>query len=200
LFTGLVEDIGMVELADRRSDAMALAIAPVAFAVEELDAGDSVAIDGVCLTVTERGHGRFAVLASAETLRRTTAGELRIGSRVNLERALRLGDRLGGHLVQGHVDAVAALVERRHLAENLELVFRPPVELLSFLVEKGSVAIDGISLTVNRLDSDGFSVWLIPHTMAKTTLADKKAGDRVNIEVDMIGKYVDKLLERYRRP
>lgn len=195
MFTGLVEDVGRVVRLDRRSDAVVLTIEPGgAIRAGELELGDSVAIEGVCLTVTERGPRSFTVLAGAETLRRTTLGRLRPQGQVNLERALRVGDRLGGHMVSGHVDALAEVSARRDLGANLDISFRAPREALRYVVEKGSVAIDGISLTINRVDAHEFAVALIPHTVDKTTLAGKHVGDPVNIEVDIIGKYVEKLL------
>jgi riboflavin synthase len=195
VFTGLVEDVGRVARLDRRSDAVVLTIEPGGeIRPDELELGESVATEGVCLTVTARDARTFTVLAGAETLRRTTLGRLRAGSAVNLERALRMGDRLGGHMVSGHVDAIAEISARRDLGANLDLSFRAPREALRYVVEKGSVAIDGISLTVNRVDGQGFAVALIPHTVDRTTLARKHVGDPVNIEVDIIGKYVEKLL------
>jgi riboflavin synthase len=195
VFTGLVEDVGRVARLDRRSDAVVLTIEPGGvIRPAELALGESVATEGVCLTVTARDARAFTVLAGAETLRRTTLGQLRAGSRVNLERALQVGARLGGHMVSGHVDAIAEISARRDLGANLDLSFRAPPEALRYVVEKGSVAIDGISLTVNRVDARGFAVALIPHTVDKTTLAGKQVGDPVNIEVDIIGKYVEKLL------
>ena len=160
---------------------------------QDLELGESVAIDGVCLTVTERGAAGFEAVAGAETLARTTLERLRSGSRVNLERALRVGDRLGGHFVQGHVDGVGTVSGRRDRGANIEIDVRAPAALARYLVEKGSVAIDGISLTVNQVAGDVFSVALIPHTATETTLASRRAGDRVNLEVDMIAKYVEKL-------
>jgi riboflavin synthase len=193
--------VGEITGAEPQGGAVVLTIAPRRWSAAELELGESVAVDGVCLTVTEHaagaGAGWFRVLAGAETLARTTVGRMRPGQRVNLERALCLGDRMGGHWVQGHVDGVAALCERRDLGANLELGFRPPTELLRYLVAKGSVAIDGISLTVNRVDATSFSVALIPHTVDNTALASKQPGDLVNIEVDLIGKYVERLLAGY---
>jgi riboflavin synthase len=202
VFTGLVEDVGQVVRVDRRSDAAILTIRPGAIAVGELALGESVSIEGACLTVTDIGRsgagGTFTVLAGGETLRRTTLGDLRVQSKVNLERALRVGDRLGGHLVAGHVDEVGEIVSKRDLGANLELVFRASAQNLRYVVEKGSVAIDGISLTVNRVDDYSFTVALIPHTVEKTTLAAKSVGGRVNLEVDIIGKYVERLLGGYK--
>jgi riboflavin synthase len=200
MFTGLVEDVGSVVRADRRSDALVISIRPAAIAAADLQLGESIAHDGVCLTVTETSRDAFTVLAGAETLKRTTLGDLRIGAKLNLERALRAGDRLGGHLVAGHVDAVGEIAARRDNGANIIYTVRAVPDVLRYVVEKGSIAIDGISLTVNRVDADGFDVAIIPHTASKTTLTDKHVGRRVNLEVDMIGKYVEKLLGGYARP
>jgi riboflavin synthase len=198
MFTGLVEDVGTIVRADRRSDALVVVVRPGALPTAELTLGESVSHDGVCLTVTDISGGTYTVLAGAETLARTTLSELRTGSRVNLERALRAGDRLGGHMVAGHVDATGEIASRRDLGANIVYNVRAVPAVLRYVVEKGSIAIDGISLTVNRVDADGFDVAIIPHTSAKTTLTDKPAGRRVNLEVDLIGKYVEKLLGGYR--
>jgi riboflavin synthase len=199
VFTGLVEDIGTLQRVQASADARVLTVQPAAMAVEELAIGESVAIDGVCLTVTERGGGTFTVLAGEETLRRTTMADLAPGAQVNLERAMRLGDRMGGHLVQGHVDQVGTVQARREADSNLVVEIRPPAELLRYVVEKGSIAVDGISLTVASLADYAFAVALIPHTMAATTLARKPVGARVNLEVDMIAKYVERLLGAFPR-
>jgi len=201
MFTGLVEDVGTVIRADRRSDALVLTVRPARLPVAELAIGDSVCHDGVCLTVTERGGDSYQTLAGAETLARTTLGQLRAGSKVNLERALRAGDRLGGHMVAGHVDGVGEVTARRDAGANIVYTVRAPQGLLRYVVEKGSIAIDGISLTVNRVDPPGgetFDVAIIPHTAAATTLTDRRAGHKVNLEVDVIGKYVERLLGGYR--
>lgn len=194
MFTGLVEDLGTVVRADRRSDALVLAVRPAAIDVATLAIGESVAHDGVCLTVTERGGGTYVVLAGGETLARTTLGQARVGTRLHLERAMALGDRLGGHLVAGHVDGVGEVIARRDLGANLVLTIAAPPALLRYVVEKGSIAVDGTSLTVNRVDDVGFDVALIPHTVTATTLGERRPGARVNLEVDLIGKYVEKLL------
>jgi riboflavin synthase len=203
MFTGLVEDVGTVIRADRRSDALVIAVRPETIAASELALGESISHDGVCLTVTESGRDAFTVLAGAETLRRTTLGELRIGTQLNLERALRAGDRLGGHLVAGHVDGVGEIAQRRDLGANIIYTVRAAADVLRYVVEKGSIAIDGISLTVNRVDpiaagESTFDVAIIPHTASKTTLTDKSVGRRVNLEVDVIGKYVERLLGGYQ--
>jgi len=199
MFTGLVEDVGSVVRADRRSDALVIAIRPDAIAAADLQLGESIAHDGVCLTVTETSRDAFTVLAGAETLKRTTLGDVRVGTKLNLERALRAGDRLGGHLVAGHVDGVGEIAARRDNGANIIYTVRAAPDVLRYVVEKGSIAIDGISLTVNRVDGDGFDVAIIPHTAAKTTLTDKHVGRRCNLEVDIIGKYVEKLLGGYAR-
>jgi len=194
VFTGLVEDLGTVVRADRRSDALVLAVRPSRIPLGELAIGESVCHDGACLTVTEVGRDAFTVLAGAETLARTTLGNLRVGSRVNLERSLRMGDRLGGHWVTGHIDGTGELAVRRDLGANLVLGVRTPAALLKFIVEKGSIALCGVSLTVNAVDAETFSVAIIPHTREETTLGALHLGDRINLETDILAKHVEKLL------
>jgi riboflavin synthase len=194
MFTGLVEDVGTVARADRRSDALVLAIRPGRIPLAELTLGESICHDGACLTVTEVGRDAFTVLAGAETLARTSLGGLRIGKRVNLERALKVGDRLGGHWVTGHIDGTGELAIRRDLGANLVLGFRTPPALLRYIVEKGSIAVAGVSLTVNAVDPETFSIAIIPHTRDHTTLGDLAIGDRVNLETDILAKHVEKLL------
>jgi riboflavin synthase len=198
VFTGLVEDLGTVARADRRSDALVLTVRPQRLPTAELALGESICHDGVCLTVTHVEPGTYTVLAGAETLARTTLGRVRVGTRLNLERALAAGARLGGHLVAGHVDGTGELSARVDRGANLVLTVRAAPALLRYVVEKGSIAIDGVSLTVNRVDGDGFDVAIIPHTAAETTLGLRRPGDPVNLEVDVIGKYVEKLLGGYR--
>jgi riboflavin synthase len=159
-----------------------------------LSIGASLAVSGVCLTVTEMGEGRVAVELSPETLSRTSLGDLSGGNEVNLEPALRMGDPLGGHWVQGHVDGTARVVDRRDLTDHRVLAFSIPEDLAVFLVEKGSVTVDGVSLTVSALLPDRFEVALIPHTLEVTTLSRLTPGDRVNLEVDVLGKYVQRIL------
>jgi riboflavin synthase len=194
VFTGLVEDVGAVVRADRREGAVELAVRPRKIPVGELAIGDSVCHDGCCLTVTGISGDTFTVLAGAETLARTTLGGLREGGRVNLERALRVGDRLGGHWVTGHIDATGELIDRRDLGANLVLRVRTPAALLRYIVEKGSIALCGVSLTVNAVDDESFSIAIIPHTRDETTLGDLAVGDRVNLEADVLAKHVEKLL------
>jgi riboflavin synthase len=194
VFTGLVEDTGVVARADRRSDALVLAVRPKRIPLGELVIGESICHDGTCLTVTEIGRETYSVLAGAETLARTTLGNLRAGKRVNLERALKVGDRLGGHWVTGHIDGTGELATRRDLGANLVLGVRATPALLRYIVEKGSIAIAGVSLTVNGVDAETFSVAIIPHTRDETTLGELAIGDRVNLEVDILAKHVEKLL------
>ncbi len=194
VFTGLVEDTGTVVRADRRSDALVLAVRPSRIAVPELTVGESICHDGACLTVISVERDTYTVLAGGETLARTTLGQLRPGKRVHLERALRVGDRLGGHWVTGHVDGTGELAARRDLGANLVLVIRTPAQLLRHIVEKGSIAIAGVSLTVNAVDGETFSVAIIPHTREVTTLGELAVGDRVNLETDLLAKHVEKLI------
>lgn len=195
MFTGLVEDTGAIVAAERTSDALVLTVRPSRIPVAELAIGESVCHDGCCLTVTDRVGDGFRVLAGAETLARTTLGSLAVGKRVNLERALRVGDRLGGHWVTGHIDGTAALAHRQDNGANLVLAFAAPPALLRYIVEKGSIAVAGVSLTVNAVDAAGFSVAIIPHTRDHTTLGDLALGDRANLEVDILAKHVEKLVK-----
>lgn len=194
MFTGLVEDVGTIVALERRADAVVALVAPRKIPLSELTVGESVCHDGACLTVTEITERGFTVLAGAETLARTTLGGWAEGARVNLERSLRLGDRLGGHWVTGHIDATAQLVERLDQGANLVLRFAPPPELLRYIVVKGSAAVAGVSLTVNAVDGDSFSVAIIPHTAEHTTLGEVAVGGRVNLEVDVLAKHVEKLV------
>ena len=194
VFTGLIEDLGALVRADRRSDALVMTVRPAAIAVAGLGLGESIAHDGVCLTVTATHGDSYEVLAGAETLAKTTLGERRVGDKLHLERALALGDRLGGHLVAGHVDGVGELVSRVDRGANLVLTYRPPAPLLRYVIVKGSIAIDGVSLTVNEVEGDEFGVNLIPHTQTVTTLGELRVGRRVNLEIDQVARYVERLL------
>jgi riboflavin synthase len=195
VFTGLVEDTGAIVSAERRGEALILGIRPARIALADLTVGESMCHDGACLTVTEIASDAYHVLAGNETLARTTLGRLQVGGRVNLERSLRLGDRLGGHWVTGHIDGSGELVARTDLGANLVLEFRAAPQLLRYVVEKGSIAVAGVSLTVNAVDAAGFSVAIIPHTRDHTTLGDLAVGDRVNLEVDILAKHVEKLVK-----
>jgi riboflavin synthase len=186
MFTGIVEELGSVKARDGGRFTFAAAVV-----LEDLKIGDSVAVNGCCLTVVDVGDGWWRADVVDESLARTNLADLRGGDPVNLERPVRLADRLGGHIVQGHVDAVGAIV---HAAPNLRV--KAPKELLRYVVTKGSIAVDGCSLTVVDVFGDGFSVAVIPHTAEVTTLGRKGPGDRVNLEVDLVAKYVERLVIR----
>lgn len=193
MFTGLVEALGTVRHAGPAGAGRRLHVEEPRVS-EGLAVGDSVAVNGVCLSVVGQDGSSFAFEAGPETLAKTNLGGLRVGDRVNLERALRLGDRLGGHLVQGHVDGVARVAERRREGEWETVWFQCPPALAAQMVPKGSVAVDGVSLTLVEAATDRFSVALIPHTLAHTTLGFKGPGAVVNLETDLFGKYVWKYL------
>jgi len=193
MFTGLVEGVGEITEMRRMAEGLRLAMAPP-FPVAELALGESVSVSGACLTVVKVEGRAFQVEVSPETLARSTLSAKKVGDRVNLERALRLGDRLGGHLVTGHVDGLGVLKERRQGPEHLELTFEMPAPLAPLVIEKGSIAVDGVSLTVNAVSGHTFRVNIIPYTAKDTNLAGLKVGDRVNLETDIIGKYVARLL------
>ena len=195
MFTGIVESVGYVREIKGGDRGVSLKIA-VPDIFDDLKTGDSVAVDGVCLTAKVISVDDFVADVSAETLSRTTLGKLGTGDKVNMERALRVSDRLGGHIVSGHIDGTARLQAKTKEGESVKLSFVLGKELLRYLINKGSIAIDGISLTVNEVMDMGFSVNIIPHTAQNTTILDKKAGDEANIEVDVIGKYVERLLEK----
>ena len=194
MFTGIVEELGRVRAIHRREGGARVEI-DATTVVADASVGDSIAVNGCCVTVVELGDGWWAADAVIETLERTTLGALEPAERVNLERPLRLADRVGGHLVQGHVDAVGRVTGRTPLADgSTRFTFSAPTEVLRYVVEKGSVAVDGISLTVAALDSGTFDVAVIPHTLDVTTLGHKDTGAPVNIEVDLMAKYVERLL------
>ena len=197
MFTGLVEALGRIERIDREGAGIRLTIAWDGLPADDpLELGESIAVNGCCLTVVAADGERFEVQAGPETLARTNLGAGTPGDRVNLERALRVGDRLGGHFVQGHVDTTATLRERRPEGEWEFLAFTIDPAWTPLMVPKGSIAVDGVSLTLVDVAADGFSVMLIPHTLAVTTLGLIRPGDAVNIEADMLAKHVQKLLGR----
>jgi len=194
MFTGLVEALGVVRGLESDGDGRLLHLGEPALA-PQLSLGESVAVNGACLTVVGREGDSFRFQVGPETLKRTNLGELRSGDRVNLERALRLSDRLGGHLVQGHIDGLGRIASRQRQGDWELVCFRCPEELAAQMVNKGSVAVDGVSLTVVDVTGDGFSVALIPHTLANTTLGFKGEGATVNLETDLLAKYVWKCLQ-----
>ena len=192
MFTGIVTDLGRVKQA-RRADLVDLTIA-TGFDTSAIPLGASIACSGVCLTVVAVTLGEFSVQASAETIACTTVGSWEEGIAVNLEKPLRVGDELGGHLVSGHVDGVARIVERRPEAQSVRFVFETPLGLAPFIASKGSVALDGVSLTVNEVSGARFGVNIIPHTLACTNFGTAVPGQQMNLEVDMIARYVARLL------
>jgi riboflavin synthase len=196
MFTGLIVQRGNLieDPAPSGQGGVSLTIGLSSDLAARLAIGDSLAVSGVCLTITEKGTDHVAVELSPETLSRTTLAGLRRGDAVNLEPALRMGDALGGHWVQGHVDGTAQVVDRRDLTDHRVLAFAIPLDLALFLVEKGSVTVDGVSLTVSALRPDRFEVALIPHTLDVTTLSQLVPGDCVNLEMDVLGKYVHRIL------
>jgi len=199
MFTGLIQSVGKVQNLKRQGDSAQLQI--VSSLVDaDLQLGESIAINGACLTVTDWDKSSFSVDVSPETMNCTTLGMLRPNQSVNLERALCLADRLGGHLVSGHIDCVAT-IRRRYQDQNaIRFEFVVPLEVMRYLVVKGSVAIDGISLTVNRVEHDMFSVAVIPHSVEKTTLKLCREGSQVNIETDLLGRYVERMLQGQKNP
>jgi riboflavin synthase len=196
MFTGIVQALGRVRTLTPARGGARLEIES---ALRGLALGESIAVNGACMTVVKKGRGRFAVDVSPESLRRTALGALRPGAAVNLERALTLADRLGGHLVQGHVDGVGRVARITSQANAWTYTFEAPERVARYLVEKGSVAVDGVSLTVAAIRGRRFDVAVIPHTARHTTLGDRKAGDAVNLETDVLAKYVEKLAGSRRR-
>jgi riboflavin synthase len=193
MFTGIIEDLGTVNRISRKGED-ALLIVDTAMDLDDINIGDSISVSGACLTVTEKGDKRFSADVSAETLARTNLKSLKTGDKVNLEKSLRLNSFLGGHLVLGHVDGIGKIQEKVSKANSIQFGLEIDAELGRYIVEKGSVAVDGISLTVNRCEKKRFYVNIIPHTARSTTLGFKKVADLVNIETDIIGKYVEKFL------
>ena len=199
MFTGITTDVG--EVLDVRQQAEGLHRLRIACSYDRasIALGASIACSGVCLTAVETGEERgrtwFAVDAAAETLRLTTAGRWKKGTRLNLERSLKVGDELGGHIVAGHADGIAELTAREDLPDMARLTFRAPLALMRFVAQKGSVALDGVSLTVNEVTRDTFAVLIIPHTLKVTTFGSAKVGDAMNIEIDLMARYAARLME-----
>ena len=195
MFTGLVEGVGEIVGLTPQAEGLRIVV-KTSFPAAELVLGESVAVAGACLTVVAINPPAASFEVSPETLARTTFPLKKVGDRVNLERSLRLGDRLGGHLVTGHVDAAGTLRQRRAGPAHVQLQIELPEALSRFVIEKGSIAVDGVSLTVNAVQGHNFTVNIIPHTAQETTLAALQVGDRVNLETDLIGKYVARMLGR----
>jgi riboflavin synthase len=200
MFTGIVTDIGEVLAIERRGEKLTRLTIGCGYQRRSIAIGASIACSGVCLTVVslgdEGGRTTFAADAAAETLAISTVAYWRIGTRINLERSLRIGDELGGHLVTGHVDGLAEIVAREDLPDMARLALRAPPSLSRFIAPKGSVALDGVSLTVNAVEGDTFSTLIIPHTLQVTTFAAVKKGGAVNLEVDLMARYAARLMER----
>lgn len=194
MFTGLVEELGQIIAAEPHGDGLRFDIAATTI-TSDLAVDHSISVNGVCLTATHVGEGTFSVTAVHETLTKTTLGELRAGSFVNLERAVRVTDRLGGHIVQGHVDGTGHIVDITILETGWEMWISFPAAFAGYLIPVGSVCVNGISLTVARLEAERFMVALIPHTVAHTTMQFARSGDRVNLEFDVLAKYVERLLQ-----
>jgi riboflavin synthase len=197
MFTGIVTDVGKVRSVEKRGDTHV--VIATTYDVGSIDIGASIACSGVCLTVTKKGHGDdrwFAVSASGETVSKTTIGGWEEGQAVNLERPLRLGDELGGHIVAGHVDGVAEVTSVAAEGESRRISFSAPKDLLRFIAPKGSIALDGVSLTVNEVERDGFGVNVIPHTLKVTTFSGMRKGSKLNLEVDLLARYVARLAKR----
>jgi|SRR4051812_13356066 riboflavin synthase len=199
MFTGITTDVGEVVAVEPKSEGLRRLKIACAYPRTGIVIGASIAHSGVCLTVVETGEqsGRtfFAVDAAAETLRMTTAGAWKTGTRLNLERALKVGDELGGHIVAGHVDGIAELAAREDLTDMARLTLRAPRDLMRFVATKGSVALDGVSLTVNAVTADTFAVLIIPHTLSVTTLGGANRGDHMNLEIDLMARYAARLME-----
>ncbi len=193
MFTGIITDIGIIAALEQRGDLKARIACN--YAIDSIDIGASIACDGVCLTVIDRAENWFDVEISAESVSKTNLDVWEVGRKVNLERALRVGDELGGHIVSGHVDGVAEIIEMRDEGDSTRYVFRAPPALARFVAPKGSVALNGTSLTVNEVDGATFGVNLIPHTKEVTTWGQSAVGDRINIEIDTLARYVARLAE-----
>jgi len=194
MFTGIVEEMGVIKRLEKSGAGTTLTIL-ASTVMDDLEAGASVSVNGACLTVVSVGEREFAVEVSRETLAVTTLGQLAAGTPVNLERAMRVHDRIGGHLVAGHVDGVGSIRNRTPEGNAIVLTIEAPREVLRYCVHKGSITLDGISMTINEVSDRNFSVAVIPHTAKATTLGLKKPGETVNLEADLIGKYVERLLQ-----
>ena len=194
MFSGIIADIGLITRAEDRDGGLRLSVATEALGMDDVRVGDSIAVNGVCLTVVKKDGAVFTVDVSRETLN-CTVGLERQGGHVNLEKALRLSDRLGGHLVSGHVDGVGEVVAFNDIGESWRLAVRAPQKLAKYIATKGSITINGVSLTVNHVAGSEFDVNLIPHTLEVTTLNELQAGSKVNLEIDLIARYVERMMQ-----
>jgi riboflavin synthase len=196
MFTGIIEAVGHLRRIDRKGDDIRLTVASGKLDLSDVRLGDSIATNGVCLTVVECLADGYVADVSAETVKLTGFGEYRPGQAVNLEKAVTPTTRLGGHLVSGHVDGRAAVVSRSQLGKAIEFWLEAPAELARYIAHKGSITIDGVSLTVNEVDGSRFRLTIVPHTAGETTLIDLAVGDKVNLEVDQIARYLERLMQR----
>lgn len=192
MFTGIVTDLGKIRAIEKQGDTR-IEI-ETSYDMDDVDIGASIACSGPCLTVIEKGPGWFAIEASAETLDKTGLGDWAVGTPVNLERAMRIGDELGGHIVSGHVDAVATIVDMQPEGDSVRFTFEAPEAFAKYIAPKGSVSLDGVSLTVNEVQGNRFGVNIISHTQGETTFGSRKVGDRINMEIDTIARYVARIL------
>lgn len=195
MFTGIIQAVGSISAIQAQGGDLRLRIEAGTLGLDDITLGDSIAVNGVCLTVIDRGKSDFCADVSGETLAHTTLRDLPAGARVNLEKALTLSSRLGGHLVSGHVDGVGEVLERRVDARSVRFQVRTPESLSKFIAAKGSICMDGVSLTVNAIQGAVFDLNIVPHTLAATTLQEYKPGQRMNIEVDLMARYLERLLE-----
>ena len=198
MFSGIIEEIGKIRDIKRGVKANNISVSAKKIFTDLKD-GDSISIDGACMTVSMLKENEFSVDASFETLNITTLADLKKGDSVNLERAIRFSDRIGGHLVTGHVDGVGSILKRKEVGESIALTISAPPQILRYTIKKGSIAVDGASLTINEVGSTSLTVMLIPYTIKMTTLGSKKIGEKVNLENDLIGKYVESLLRQENR-
>ncbi|MBI5438691.1 MAG: riboflavin synthase [Nitrosomonadales bacterium] len=197
MFSGIIADVGTIAKAEDRDGGLRLSVSTKALGMDDVRPGDSIAVNGVCLTVVKKDGNTFTADVSRETLNCTVGLEMQ-GAHVNLEKALRLADRLGGHLVSGHVDGVGEAVAFTDIGESWKLVVRAPQALTKYIAVKGSITVNGVSLTVNEVDGAVFSVNLIPHTLAVTTLSELRAETKVNLEIDLIARYVERMMQAER--
>ena len=196
MFTGIIEGVGAIASIEPRGGDVRLRVSAGTLPFDDVRLGESIAVNGICLTVVAFDAASFEADASTETLSLTTLGRLAVGAAVNLERAMRPNDRLGGHLVSGHVDGVGAVASIHDDARAQRWRFTAPAALLRYIAKKGSICVDGVSLTVNEVDADGFEVALVPHTVAHTAFSSTQVGDAVNLEIDLVARYVERLLNK----
>ncbi|NQV13065.1 MAG: riboflavin synthase [Parcubacteria group bacterium] len=193
MFTGIIKEIGEIKTTRQEREVLNLEISSQN-AIKDLEIGSSIAVDGTCQTVVELSDGSFTIQVIPETLKLTTLGKFKKGDKVNLESAMKIGDDISGHLLTGHIDGTGKITDIKQAGETAEIKIKPPVELVKYIAHKGSIALDGISLTVAQCDNEQFKVAIIPHTLQETTLGAKKVGDLVNLEIDILARYVERMM------